>query len=96
VTGRRRRHATENEPKARIVKQARRPTVAAVLDRVLDKRIVIDYQSRILVSGIDLGLAIDARCVVASFETYLQYAEPLSRTGLLWGAEARRGNIASS
>jgi len=44
-----------------------------VLDRVLDKGIVIDAWIRVSVVGIDL-LTIEARVVVASIETYLQYS----------------------
>jgi gas vesicle structural protein len=45
-----------------------------VLDRVLDKGIVIDAWVRVSLVGIDL-LTIDARVVVASIETYLQKAD---------------------
>jgi gas vesicle structural protein len=44
-----------------------------VLDRVLDKGIVIDAWRRLSVVGIDLVTA-RARVVVASFETYQTYA----------------------
>lgn len=71
------------------LKQARRPTVADVLDRVLDKGIVIEYQvDRVSLSGIDLPVTVDARFVVASLDTYLEYAEPLSRTGVPGGSGA--------
>lgn len=45
-----------------------------VLDRVLDKGIVIDAWVRISLVGIDL-ISEHARVVVASSETYLKYAE---------------------
>lgn len=45
-----------------------------VLDRVLDKGIVIDAWVRISLVGIDL-ISQHARVVVASSETYLQYAD---------------------
>jgi len=45
-----------------------------VLDRVLDKGIVIDAWVRISLVGIDL-ISEHARVVVASSETYLRYAE---------------------
>jgi hypothetical protein len=45
-----------------------------VLDRVLDKGIVIDAWVRLSVVGIDL-ITIEARVVVASIQTYLQYAD---------------------
>ena len=45
-----------------------------VLDRVLDKGIVIDAWVRVSVVGIDL-ITVEARVVVASISTYLQYAD---------------------
>jgi hypothetical protein len=47
-----------------------------VLDRILDKGIVIDAWGRVSVAGIDL-IGIDAWVVVASIQTYLNYAESL-------------------
>ena len=54
-----------------------------VLDRVLDKGIVIDAWIRFQLAGIDL-ITIDARVVVASIETYLTYAETLRQTQGAW------------
>jgi gas vesicle structural protein len=51
-----------------------------VLDRVLDKGIVIDAWIRFQLVGLDL-ITIDARIVVASIETYLNYAESLRFSG---------------
>jgi gas vesicle structural protein len=45
-----------------------------VLDRVLDKGIVIDAYVRVSLVGIDL-VTVEARIVVASIDTYLKYAE---------------------
>ena len=45
-------------------------SVLDVLDRVLDKGIVIDAWVRVSLAGIDL-ITVDARVVVASIETYL-------------------------
>jgi hypothetical protein len=50
-----------------------------VLDRVLDKGIVIDAWVRISLVGIDL-ITIEARVVVASIDTYLKYAEAVGLT----------------
>jgi gas vesicle structural protein len=50
-----------------------------VLDRVLDKGIVIDAWVRVSLVGIDL-ITVEARVVVASIETYLRYAEALGIT----------------
>ena len=47
-----------------------------VLDRVLDKGIVIDGWGRVSIAGIDL-IGIDGWVVVASIHTYLNYAESL-------------------
>ena len=47
-----------------------------VLDRVLDKGIVIDAWVRISLVGIDL-ITVEARVVVASIDTYLRYADAL-------------------
>jgi gas vesicle structural protein len=51
-----------------------------VLDRVLDKGIVIDAWIRFQLVGLDL-ITIDARIVVASIETYLNYAGLLEFSG---------------
>ena len=50
-----------------------------VLDRVLDKGIVIDAWVRVSLVGIDL-LTVEARVVVASIDTYLRYAEAMGIT----------------
>jgi gas vesicle structural protein len=47
-----------------------------VLDRVLDKGIVIDAYVRVSLVGIDL-VSVEARIVVASVETYLKFAEAI-------------------
>ena len=47
-----------------------------VLDRILDKGIVIDAWIRVSLVGIDL-ITVEARVVVASIDTYLRYAEAL-------------------
>jgi hypothetical protein len=52
-----------------------------VLERVLDKGIVIDATACVSVLGIDHVVDIDARVVVASIDTYVQYAELLSAVG---------------
>ncbi|MFZ5967767.1 MAG: gas vesicle structural protein GvpA [Bacillota bacterium] len=49
-------------------------SLAEVLDRILDKGIVIDAWARVSLVGIEL-LAIEARVVIASVETWLKYAE---------------------
>ena len=53
-----------------------------VLDRVLDKGIVIDAWVRVSLVGIDL-ITVEARIVVASIDTYLKYADAVGLTGLV-------------
>jgi hypothetical protein len=50
-----------------------------VLDRILDKGIVIDAWVRISLVGIDL-ITVEARVVIASIDTYLKYAEAVGIT----------------
>src|SRR5256712_13953459 len=49
-----------------------------VLDRVLDKGIVIDAWFRVSLVGIDL-ITVEARVVVASIDTYLKYSEAVGQ-----------------
>jgi hypothetical protein len=49
-----------------------------VLDRVLDKGIVIDAWVRVSIVGIDL-LTVEARVVVASIDTYIKYSEAVGQ-----------------
>ena len=51
-----------------------------VLDRVLDKGIVIDAWFRIAVMGIDV-ITVQAHVVVASIQTYLDSSEALALAG---------------
>jgi gas vesicle structural protein len=53
-----------------------------VLDRVLDKGIVIDAWVRISLVGIDL-ITVEARVVVASIDTYLKYADAVGSIPLM-------------
>lgn len=54
-------------------------SLAEVVDRILDKGIVVDAWARISLVGIEL-LAIEARIVVAGVDTYLKYAEAVGLT----------------
>jgi hypothetical protein len=49
-----------------------------VLDRVLDKGIVIDAWERLSLVGIDL-ITVEARMLVASIDTYLRYSEAVRK-----------------
>jgi hypothetical protein len=51
-------------------------TLIDVLDRVLDKGIVIDAWARMSVVGIDL-MTLEMKVVVASIDTYLMYSDRL-------------------
>ncbi len=53
-----------------------------VLDRVLDKGIVIDAWVRVSLVGIDL-LTVEARVVVASIDTYIKYSEAVGQTSMV-------------
>lgn len=54
-------------------------SLVEVIDRILDKGVVVDAWVRISLVGIEL-LAIEARVVVASVETWLKYAEAVGLT----------------
>ena len=54
-------------------------SLAEVVDRILDKGIVIDAWVRVSLVGIEL-LAIEARVVIASVDTWLKYAEAVGLT----------------
>ncbi|HIG98463.1 TPA: gas vesicle structural protein GvpA [Candidatus Woesearchaeota archaeon] len=52
--------------------------LAEVLDRVLDKGLVVDVWARVNLVGIEI-LTIEARVVVASVDTFLHYAEEITK-----------------
>ncbi|MBC8162390.1 MAG: gas vesicle structural protein GvpA [Roseiflexaceae bacterium] len=54
-------------------------SLAEVVDRILDKGLVIDAWVRVSLVGIEL-LAIEARVVIAGVDTYLKYAEAIGLT----------------
>jgi gas vesicle structural protein len=64
---------------AKIQKATDSSSLAEVVDRILDKGIVIDAFVKVSLVGIEL-LAIEARIVIASVETYLKYAEAVGLT----------------
>ncbi|PTL39320.1 MAG: gas vesicle structural protein GvpA [Alkalicoccus sp.] len=57
-----------------IQKSTDSSSLAEVIDRILDKGIVIDLYARISLVGIEL-ITIEARVVIASVDTWLRYAE---------------------
>ena len=54
-------------------------SLVEVIDRILDKGIVLDLWARVSLVGIEI-LAIELRLVIASVETYLKYAEAVGLT----------------
>lgn len=57
-----------------VQKSADSSSLAEVIDRILDKGIVIDAYARVSVVGIEI-LTVEARVVIASVDTWLRYAE---------------------
>jgi hypothetical protein len=53
-------------------------SLAEVLDRILDKGVVVDTWARVSLVGIEI-LTVEARVVVASVDTYLHYAEEMTK-----------------
>lgn len=53
-------------------------SLAEVLDRILDKGVVVDLWARISLVGIEV-LTVEARVVVASVDTFLHYAEEITK-----------------
>ncbi|QUW20519.1 gas vesicle structural protein GvpA [Sporosarcina sp. Marseille-Q4063] len=49
-------------------------SLAEVIDRILDKGIVIDAFVRVSLVGIEI-ITVEARVVIASVDTWLRYAE---------------------
>ena len=62
-----------------IEKSLSSTSLAEVVDRILDKGIVIDAFVRLSLVGIEL-IAVEARVIVASVETWLKYAEAIGLT----------------
>jgi hypothetical protein len=53
-------------------------SLAEVLDRILDKGIVVDLWARVSLVGIEI-LTVEARVVVASVDSFLHYAEEITK-----------------
>src|ERR1017187_6892218 len=64
---------------AKVAKSTDSSSLAEVVDRILDKGIVIDAWVKVSLVGIEL-LSVEARVVIASVETYLKYAEAIGLT----------------
>ena len=66
----------------RMPLERREVSTLDVLDRVLDKGVIVDYRARVSMLGVDLLIIIEGRIVVASIDTHLRYAEPIRKLGL--------------
>jgi hypothetical protein len=66
-------------PATAVERAATSTSLIDVLDRVLDKGIVVDAWVRVSLVGINL-ITIEARIVVASIETYLRHATAIGET----------------
>jgi hypothetical protein len=75
----RKQHNQEELAMAKVQKSTDSSSLAEVVDRILDKGIVIDAWVKVSLVGIEL-LSIEARVVIASVETYLKYAEAIGLT----------------
>lgn len=64
---------------SKIQKNTDSSSLAEVIDRILDKGIVIDVWAKVSLVGIEL-VSVEARVVIASVETYLKYAEAIGLT----------------
>jgi hypothetical protein len=53
-------------------------SLAEVLDRILDKGVVIDIWARASLVGIEI-LTVESRVVVASVDTFLHYSEEMAK-----------------
>ena len=62
-----------------VEKSTSSSSLVEVIDRILDKGVVIDAWVRVSLVGIEL-VAIEARIVIASVETWLKYAEAVGLT----------------
>lgn len=74
-----RRKKTRGMKMAKVMKSTDSSSLAEVVDRILDKGIVIDAWAKVSLVGIEL-LSVEARVVIASVETYLKYAEAIGLT----------------
>jgi len=54
-------------------------SLAEVVDRILDKGVVVDAWVRVSLVGIEI-LAVEARVVVSGVDTFLKYAEAVGLT----------------
>ncbi len=53
-------------------------SLAEVLDRILDKGVVVDVWARVSLVGIEI-LTVESRIIVASVDTFLHYSEEMAK-----------------
>jgi gas vesicle structural protein len=73
------RNGQKERMSANIQRSTDGSTRADVVDRILDRGTVIDAVVRVTLVAIEL-LAIEARVVIASVDTYVKYAEAVGLT----------------
>jgi len=74
-----------------MVRHATREThMVDLLDRILDKGIVIDIWAPVALAGVDFGMRWEASMVVASIDTYLKHAGPIDLVDSVAKRFARR------
>jgi len=64
---------------AQVTKSTDSSSLGEVVDRILERGIVIDAWVKVSLVGIEL-LSVEARVIIASVETYLKYAEAVGLT----------------
>ena len=73
--------SSPSQPRGGYLDRPHSSSLADVLNVILDKGLVIDAYVRVSLLGVEL-VAVDARIVVASVDTYLRFAEATSRLDL--------------
>ncbi|MBV9167667.1 MAG: gas vesicle protein [Solirubrobacterales bacterium] len=73
--------AIESSGGGALQRQQETSSLADVVGTILDKGVVVDVFARVSLVGIEL-LRVDARIVIASVDTYLQFAEAANRLEL--------------
>lgn len=77
---------------------AEEPSLVDVLDRVVDKGIVIGAWTQVSLLGVDM-ITIESRVMVGAFDTCLSYSEPLRHLPAIAGPRgivSNPGSFASS
>jgi gas vesicle structural protein len=75
-----------------LKREATETSLIDVLDRVLDKGIIIDAWVRVSLVDIDL-LQVEARIVIASISTYLTHARSLESNTIAPGFSRERSTL---